>query len=454
VIQEGTINADIFYELLQDMVKDYPPMQIITDLKQMHLLITGEASFCDGKPLFDQLAEEGNGLEGEAVDRFISSLLLQFQTMVALEMRAFRMLRSFIAYEETDVKYSQRLKSIFENLADQKTKHDPIQTYGWYLDFRAIGGTFLMKTVKWPDYYVYMTSWTSNVRGSKGNHVGDQGVFIITPCNDGTFLISPKEWPQCYVSMTEKTTMDIVNPVGLSSSPAGLPWPIPGQVVTNLAVRVGGFDVTGDDVRRDRWKFIIKDVAKHEFLLEDAQLQGFYMYMRGDLVGSVKCDKGDPDDDRRNFILTPQPDPHTERYLKFRAFGGTFVMTTVKHPNWYMTVDGDGNVRGRKSSQQAFIIEPYDGGTFLIQTKASPNQYLYMEDNFSGDIKGSCSSQKPGPQGHWCIECNDIGNHTFLLSTAKWPKWYMYMEADSIANVRGNSGDPGKTGHFMLNVCQ
>ena len=117
----------------------------------MHLLITGEAEFCDGKPLFEQLAEEGNEfegneLEGEEVNQFVSTLLFQFQTVICLEIRAIRMLRSFITCEEADVKHSKRLQAVFENLAQQIGKHDPFQLYEWYLNFRAIGGTFLMST--------------------------------------------------------------------------------------------------------------------------------------------------------------------------------------------------------------------------------------------------------------------------------------------------------------------
>ena len=125
------------------------------------------------------------------------------------------MLRTFITYEESDVKYSQRLLSIIENLANQMSNYDPIHIYEWYLNLRAVGGTFLMNTTKWPDFYLYMTSITGNVRGAYSDK-GDQSLFIITPCSDGTFLISPKQWPNYYVSMNEKTTlMKIPNPVGL-----------------------------------------------------------------------------------------------------------------------------------------------------------------------------------------------------------------------------------------------
>ena len=68
------------------------------------------------KPLFKQLAEEANELEGAAFDQFVSALLLQFQVVLGLEMRAVRMLRSFIALQEKDAVYSNDVKTIFEHL--------------------------------------------------------------------------------------------------------------------------------------------------------------------------------------------------------------------------------------------------------------------------------------------------------------------------------------------------
>ena len=75
----GSMDADqsTFIKRLGLMVRDYSPNKIIRDLRQMHALIVGKGGFGLGKPLFDQLEEELNGLEGEDADQFIATLLLQ-----------------------------------------------------------------------------------------------------------------------------------------------------------------------------------------------------------------------------------------------------------------------------------------------------------------------------------------------------------------------------------------
>ena len=90
----GSMDADqsTFIKRLELMVRDYSPNKIICDLRQMHALIVGKGGFGLGKPLFDRLEEELNGLEGEDADQFIATLLLQFQTVVGLQMRAIHML--------------------------------------------------------------------------------------------------------------------------------------------------------------------------------------------------------------------------------------------------------------------------------------------------------------------------------------------------------------------------
>lgn len=447
VVHEGIIDANVFYQLLEDMVTNYHPLDVIEDLEQMHRLMTGEAGFCDGKPLFEQLAEEGNDLQGEEVDQFISTLLFQFQMVVCLEIRAIRMLRSFIAFEEADVKYSERLKAIFKSVAQQISKNDPFKIYNWYFNFRTVGGTFLMSTTKWPNYYLYMTSFTGNVRASQGSHEGDQGVFIITPCNDGTYLISPKKWPQYYVSIS--TGRDIENPVGrfLGDSASKVDVPVTvGDLATLMLSRLSSFDVTGDDFRRDRWIITTKGISKRTFVVKDAQLKpDHYMYMRGDFTGSIRCYAGNPGD-RGDFVLTPQLEPAVDWYLNFRAFGGFFVITTAAYPDRYLYIDSSGKVSGSKTTRQVFTIKPHDGGTFLIQ--ASPDWYLYMKDNLSGNVMGR--KRCLGLETYWCIDCNDVKKHTLLLSTAKWPRWHIYMRNDSIANIRSQNGDPGTKGHFIL----
>ena len=446
VVHEGIADADVFYQLLEDMVKDYPPLNIITDLQQMHLLITGEAEFCDGNPLFEQLAEEVNELEGEQVDQFICTLLAQFQTVICLEIRAIRMLRSFITYQEADVKHSTRMQAAFENLARQRDKHDPFQLFEWYLNFRAIGGVCLMSTRKWPDYYIYMTSITSNVRASKGSHEGDQGIFILTPCNDGTYLISPKKWPHYYMSLSYLNTE---NPIGVILDDSLNQKNIPVTMVDILTFNTISFNVTGNNVRRDRWVFITKDISKHMFVIKNAQLKpNCYMYMRGDSTGSIRCDTGDQGE-RGDFILLPQLEPDVNWYLNFKAFGGSFTITTVAYPDRYMHVDDTGKVTGSKTTRQEFTIIPHDGGTFLIR-QASFDWYLCMKDSASGEVKGH--KRCPGLEGFWCVECNDIKSRTLLLNSAKWPKLHVYMKDDNVASVSSQNGDPGIQGHFIFKL--
>ena len=64
------------------------------------------------KPLFEQLEEELNGLEGKDADQFIATLL-QFQTMVGLQMRAICMLQIFITYYRDDETFYDDMVSIY-----------------------------------------------------------------------------------------------------------------------------------------------------------------------------------------------------------------------------------------------------------------------------------------------------------------------------------------------------
>ena len=178
-----------------------------------------------------------------------------------------------------------------------------------------------------------------------------------------------------------------------------------------------------------------------------AQLKpDYYMYMRGDFTGSIRCDTGDQGE--QGDILTPQLEPDVDWYLNFRTFGGYFVITTAAYPDRYLHIDDNEKVTGSKTTRQAFTITPHDGGTFLIQ--ASPDWHLYMEDNISGEIKGR--RQCSGPEAYWCIECNNVQNRTLLLKIAKWHGWHVYMKTDSIANVRGQNGDPGTKEHFIFKL--
>ena len=138
--------------------------------------------------------------------------------------------------------------------------------------------------------------------------------------------------------------------------------------------------------------------------MKDAQLKpDYYMYMRGDFTGLIRCDTGDQGE-QGDIILTPQLEPDVDCFLNFRAFGGSFAITTAAYPDRYLHIDDNGEVTGSKTTRQAFTITPHDGSTFLIQ--ASPDWYLYMEDNMSGEVKGH--RRCPGPEAYWCIECNNV----------------------------------------------
>ena len=194
-------DQDDIWKRLKELFKTYPPGVIIQDLGQMHNAITGQAGFTN--PVFQQLAEEGNQFEGENADYFLSTLFLQFQLVVGLEMRAVRMLQLFILYEETVDVYEDEIKKIFNNLAIQRKEHDPALSFEWYLRFRAEGGRMLMSTVKWPNRFMYLTNDRDGyVRGLVG-HPGDRGVFIIKPDNEGRYFITTNRWKDCYLYMAK-----------------------------------------------------------------------------------------------------------------------------------------------------------------------------------------------------------------------------------------------------------
>ena len=251
-----------FFKRVGSMVADYSPNKIIVDLRKMHALITGEAEF--GKPLFEQLDEEVNGLEGNDADQFIATLLLQFQTVIGLEVRAVRMLRAFIAFEGEDVTFSEDVKTIFKNIALQRSSHDPALKYEWYVRFMTDGGEVIISSLKWPDRYFFMKSDLIYyaVFCRKGNH-GDQGVFTITPhCDGGKFLISCKKWPNYHWYMENF---------------------IAGQILS----------YKGDPGPQGHWNFVVKDVRARTFMLTQCKWPNWYMTVNND--GFARGTKSSPD---------------------------------------------------------------------------------------------------------------------------------------------------------------
>jgi len=265
-VMEGNTDGDILYERLGMMVKHYPPHKIVRDLRQLHNRITGDDQF--GKPLFEQLAERGYDLQGKELDDFVVNHLLQFQVVLALEVRAVRMLRSFIAYEEQDPAFATDLKVIFQDLTCQRCKFDPQNScYGWYVQFKAFGGTFKITTEKWPERFLYMQH-TGNIRGIESPYCkGERSVFKIEPLCDEKFLISTKEWPEWYLYMS------------------GVLWSTDGDVR-------GWF---GDPGRQGYWYFKIKDIRERTFELTTHKWPNWYMYMdKNGIFMNVAGKKGEP----------------------------------------------------------------------------------------------------------------------------------------------------------------
>lgn len=152
------------------LTAQYPPGKVIDVLNKIHNLITGVLGF--GKPLFEHLAKEGDAYEGEKAEFFLSTLLLQFQTVVGMEVRAATMLRTFIAHNNEDEVYASEVETIFRNLALQRSKYDPVLSFEWYLRLRVLGSEMLMSTVRWPNRFMYLVDTYQYVRGLDG-HPGD-----------------------------------------------------------------------------------------------------------------------------------------------------------------------------------------------------------------------------------------------------------------------------------------
>lgn len=155
------------------------------------VILTGNTAF--GRPLFAELAREAKGLEGKEFDEFIWNLFCQFQSVLALEIRAVRMLRSFLACTQEDVHYGRDVQGIFKDLGTQRQEYDPVPIFQWYLDFMQKGGNFNMKALK-PDSYLYM-EWGNHRISGWGSYPGPKGELQIVPCGGGSFLVSCKNYP-------------------------------------------------------------------------------------------------------------------------------------------------------------------------------------------------------------------------------------------------------------------
>ena len=235
------------------MVKDYSPNKIIRDLCQLHALIVGRDGFCSRKPLFKQLEEELNGLKGKDADEFIANLLLQFQTVIGVQVRAIRMLRTFVAHCRDDVTFCEEMRVIFNNLAYQRQVCDPALKYGQYVRFMAVGGKIALIPQAHPDTQVYMEKipfYNLLIEGAmlgiraeaefrKCDLYAKKGVLIAKrhQQHKDTFLISSKMWPDYYLYIMN-------TPVGEVAACKGDPGPQGHWKFTAVDIREGVFTLS------------------------------------------------------------------------------------------------------------------------------------------------------------------------------------------------------------------
>ena len=258
-------DRDLFCARLGRMKSDYSPTQVIVDLHHMHCLIMGEAGF--GKPLFKQLAEEAYTLENEKLDQFLGPFFFFFQSIIALQIRAVRMLLSFIMYEQEDVLYEKDLVAIASNVVLQLgERSNPVSQFHWYINFKAFGEqNALIVSVKWPEWYVYMADDAfRNLRGKKG-HPGDQGIFKIEPHHGGTFKISTRHWGDCHVYMDSTAIKNVRG-------------------------------CRGDPGNQGYWKFNFKDMRTRTFTLTTAEYPHYHMHMASNALGNIYGTEKDLDD--------------------------------------------------------------------------------------------------------------------------------------------------------------
>lgn len=174
------------------MVEHYTLNDLISDLKQIHNIIMGTTGF--GDPLFQQLAKLMDEYEGDAFDNFIATIFGQFNFVLGLEIRAIRMLRSFLVLTESGLQYKTDITSILENLGSQREKCDPMPTFKWYLDFKLIGGQYKIRALT-PNHFLYMEWGNQRVSGWPADP-GHKGHFHIQPCdNNAGFIVTCRYYP-------------------------------------------------------------------------------------------------------------------------------------------------------------------------------------------------------------------------------------------------------------------
>ena len=433
-------NEESFWKRLSCMVEYHSPDKIIENLKLIHNAVVGNGIF-DGSPLFKELFETGKPRKHEEQDEFIATILMQFQGLLALQIRAFRMLRSMVTYCRQDLAYQTDLIIIIEDIATQNKEYDPFKFVEWYLNIKVFGGVFTISPASDPTRHISFINpnHPARVIGTPINlltgtyaskcpkgYSGDPdntGKLIVAPHQGGTYLISSIEWPNRHMYMKESVS---VYPHILAKD--------------------------GDPGPQGHWKLYIHDYDKRLFVLRPAKWPKWYMYMRIPLANhDIRGARGNPNESG-HFTLTHVQE-YTEQYRQYmsiKVHGGSFVVQSKKWPNEYLYVRDDGNIsRSTAKGDPAgiFIFKPQDDGSFIITTKKSHPVRMYMQDNWKGSVKvhpNFCSSSKDAD--YWYV-IYDFVKSDFMLSPKKWPNWYICTK--EIHEVQG-SKSPGEEGHFIL----
>lgn len=187
----------------------------------------------------------------------MGTLFCQFQSVLALEIRAVRMLRSCLAYTQEDLLYSRDVQGIFKDLGTQRREYDPVAIFQWYLDFMRKGGNFSMKALK-PDKHLYM-EWGNHRISGWGSWPGPKGEFQIVPCAGGSFLVSCKNYPGEFMQLRNDENDG---------------------------------DVKSTKVKEDlrcHWYFHVVDIDTKVFKLSTAQWPSRYVYMQDNAFTEIRA---------------------------------------------------------------------------------------------------------------------------------------------------------------------
>ena len=433
-------NEKSFWKRLSCMVEYHSPDKIIKNLKLIHNAVVGNGIF-NGSPLFKELFEAGKWQKHEELDEFITTILMQFQGLLALQVRAFRMLRSMVTYCRQDLAYQTDLITIIEDMATQKREYDPFKFVEWYLNIKIFGGVFTISPASDPKRHIsfinpnhparvigtpinilFGTYASKCPKGFPGK-ADNTGKLIVAPHRDGTYLISSIEWPNRHMYMTESVAF----------------YP---QILAK----------DGDPGPQGHWKLHIEDYDKHLFVLRPAKWPKWYMYMRMPLANhDIRGAYGNPNESG-HFTLThvKEYSEQYQKYMSIKVHGGSFEVQSKKWPKEYVYVKDDGNISRstmKRHPAGIFIFKPQDDGSFLVSTNERNDVCMYMQDNWEGSVKvhsSFCSSSNDAD--YWCI-VYDFVKHDFMLSSKKWPNWYISMKENG--NLQG-SKNPGEEGHFIF----